>query len=282
MRSLSWALSIALLLPAITSAQQVRGVVVEDSTGHPIPGVQVEVRAADATVRATALTSAIGWFQLSLQSGGEYVIRASHPAYRSVDSLSVSLGAHAAITVVLRLKGGPIPLAPVVVRAKARDWLSGYRERARRASHGRFITRADIDKYGAVNFSEALRFAPEVRIEQVMQGPFSSAGVFMRSFGEPCVPTVFLDGLALPTAQLFDISELLPVDAVEGIEVYRNLLSAPMEFQVAASGSAFGTDLCGVIAVWSRRMADRPLTMKRVLFVGLLVGATPLLARLFQ
>jgi hypothetical protein len=56
---------LTILLPAITAAQQIRGVVVEDSTGLPISGATIELLAADATVRATTSSAVTGWFELN-------------------------------------------------------------------------------------------------------------------------------------------------------------------------------------------------------------------------
>lgn len=280
---LTRSLVLALFLPALAQAQYIRGAVVEGSSDRPIPQAKIEAFAADGTVSASALSSGSGWFQLFVPSGGQFVIRASQAAFSSQDSVAVTVGAQETITVVLRLQGGPIPLDPVVVNVRAHDRLAGFRERARRAALGRFITRAEIDRYGAYSMADALRFTPEIRIEPVQQGPFNSQGVFMRNFGDLCVPTVFLDGAALPTGQVFDISELLPVEAIEGIEVYRSFLNAPLEFRVhSAQASLWDQSMCGVIVVWSRPLPRRPFTMTRVLFAGLLVGTPVVLARLFR
>ncbi len=277
MCSLIRGLGLAVLLPTMTAAQQIRGVVVEDSTGLPISGARIELLAADATVRATASSAATGWFELVPQSGGHFLVRASHAAYRGVGTLAVVLGPQEVVTVVVRLSGGPIPLEPLVVKATARDGLSGYRERARRGAFGRFITRADIDKNGAYSLSHVLRFTPEVRIERVMDGPFPSEGVFMRSFGDLCMPTIYLNGLAVPAGSAFDINNLLSVEEVEGIEVYRSALSAPLELRGGESDM-----WCGVIAVWSRPLPGRPITPKRLFFAGLLVGVPLLFGRLLR
>lgn len=272
-------LALAVLLPTTTVAQQIRGVVVEDSTFRPISDVKLELLANDATVRATSFSAATGWFELSVAGGGPFLLRASHPAYTTIDTMAVAFTGEEVITVVLRLSGGPIPLEPLLVKVAPRDRLSGYRERVNRGAFGHFITRADIDKRGGYSLSHIMRFTPEVRIERVRDGPFTSDGVFMRSFGDLCVPAVYLDGVPVPTGRVFDINDLLNLEEVEGIEVYRSSLSAPMEFRLPA----FGADMsCGVIAVWSRPSSREPLKPKQALFAGLLVGASLLLSRLLQ
>ena len=279
MRSLMRGLTLTVLLPTLSAAQQIRGVVVEDSTFRPISDVKIELLAADRTVLATSTSDAVGWFTLNAQGGGEFTLQASHDAYTNMDILTVVLGPQQTLTVLLRLSGGPIPIAPVIASAKIRDRLSDYRDRARKGVYGRFITREDIDKRGAYNLSHVLRFTPEVRIERVRDGAFTSDGVFMRSFGDLCVPSVYLDGIQVPTGLTFDIDALISAEAVEGIEVYRSSLTAPMEFRMPAFG---GPDLCGVIAVWSRPMPGVGLTLKRVVYAGLLVAVPIWFMRLLE
>jgi hypothetical protein len=279
MRSLICGLGLAILLPTIIDAQQIRGVVVEDSTGQPISGAKIELLAADATVRASTSSAATGWFELLAQSGGQFLVRASHAAYRGVRTFAVTLGPQEVITVVVRLSGGPIPLAPLVVKASALDGLGGFRERARRGAYGRFITRADLDKNGSFSLAHALRFTPEVAIERVRDGPFMTDGIFMRSLGGSCVPGIYLNGLAMPVDRGFDINDLINVDEIEGIEVYRNSLSVPAEFVRLNDQPGVW---CGVIAVWSRQGRGSPVTFKRVGFAGLLVGVPVLLGRLLR
>jgi hypothetical protein len=279
MRSIIRGLGLAVLLPTITAAQQIRGVVVEDSTGLAISGATVELLAADATVRATTSSAASGWFEVFPQSEGQYLLRASHAAYRGVATLAVSLGSQEVITVVVRLSGGPIPLAPLVVKASAFDGLGGFRERARRGAYGRFITRADLDKNGSSSLAHALRFTPEVVFRRMRDGPFITDGIFMHSIGGSCVPGIYLNGHAIPFDRGFDINDLIDVDEIEGIEVYRNSLSVPAEFVRLSEPPGVW---CGVIAVWSRPGRGRPITLKRLGVAGLLFGVPVLFGHLLR
>ena len=273
------ALLLVFLLPAPAGAQQVRGVVVEDSTFRPLSGVKIEL-ISNNTTTAISFSNVTGWFELSPESAGQYLLRASHPAYQTVDVRTVTFRPQEMFTVVLRLRGGPIPLEALVVQGTARDRTSGYRERARRAAFGRFITREQIDKLGAYSMSHALRLTPEVRIERVRDGPFTTQGIFMRSFGDLCVPAIYLDGVPIPTGPGFDIDALLSAEAVEGIEVYRSALSAPMEFRMSPFMSP--NNLCGVVAVWSRVLPGPPPTLLSVLYTAALIGSSLLVLELIR
>jgi hypothetical protein len=279
-RKIVFSVSLLILLPTVCAAQQIRGVVVEDSTKRPIPDVKVELLAANGTLLATSLSTTAGWFELRPQSRGPFLLRASHEAYRSVDTVVVAVDSLETITVVLRLSGGPIPLEPVVAQGVSRDRLNGYRERARRGAFGRFITRADIDKIGGYSISHVLRMTPEVRIERVMDGAFVTEGVFMRSFGDLCMPTVYLDGALVPTGMVISINDLLSAEEIEGIEVYRSSLTAPLEFRAPAFDKS--NELCGVIALWSRQLPRIPLTLKRIFFTALLVSIPTVVLNLLQ
>jgi hypothetical protein len=272
--------SLALFLPAIAGAQQIQGVVVEDSTKRPITEVKIELLAADGTVRDSTLSTRTGWFELNARSGGEFMLRASHPAYTSVATVAVTVDTVRPLTVVLRLSGGPIPLEPVIAKGISRDPRNAYRERARHGAFGRFITRADIDRIGGYTISHILRMTPEVRIERVMDGAFASEGVFMRSFGDLCVPSVYLDGALVPTGFAISINDLLSAEEIEGIEVYRSSLTAPLEFRAPAFGTA--AEQCGVIVLWSRQLPRLPLTLKRIFFTAVLVSIPSVLLNLLQ
>lgn len=274
-RTLFCALALVGLLPTMIGAQRIRGVIVDDSTGNAIPDARIELLARDSALLATSISGPAGWFEVIPPNAGQFLVRTSHDAYTGISTVAVEVGSNEILTLVLRLSGGAIRLEPVVVNAKAVDRLAGYRERIGRNAFGRFITRADLDRFGAYNLSHALRFAPEVTIQRVQQGPFMSEGVFMRSFGESCVPAVFLDGIHMPTG--FDINGLIGPEEVEGIEVYRNALTAPVEFRLPAL-SAPDLSVCGVIAVWSRQLPRLRLTMKTLVFAGIVAGASVLLA----
>ena len=280
MRSLVRGLALALFLPTIAAAQLVRGVVVEDSSNLPIADVMIELVSTNGSVLTAALSTSIGWFELPAPAAGTFIIRATHQAYTRTDTLAVTFASREIVTVVVRLSGGPIPIAPVVVRVTPRDRLAGFRERSSKAAFGRFITRADIDKLGGYSLSHIMRFTPEVRIERVRDGAFTTEGVFMRSFGDLCIPAVFLDGVNVPTGQVTDINDLLSAEEVEGVEVYRSAMSAPMEFRVPGFGA--GDTFCGVIALWSRPTSRAPLTLKRAFFASMLVGASLLMTEILK
>ena len=81
-------------------------------------------------------------------------------------------------------------------------------------------------------------------------------------------------------SRAIDINSLLSAEAVEGVEVYRSAMSAPMEFRVPGFGA--GDFFCGVIAVWSRPTARGQMTLKRAFFASMLVGASLLMTEILR
>lgn len=263
-----------LLAPAAVRAQQIRGVVVEDMTDTPIPGVTVELLAEDSTIRASAVTASTGWFQLPTGSAGRFLLRTSHPVFTAGALLEVVVQQREIVTIVLRMSGGAIPLEPLVVTARSHDRLSGFRERAQRSGFGRYITREQIDERPAARPSDLLRMVPEVRIELVRDpsGVFTSNAVLMRSFGELCAPAIYLDGMPIPQDFGFDIDDLISTELIEGVEIYRSYVGAPLEFHLPQN-------TCGVIAFWSRTIRGRPLSWKSFAIAGVLAGIMVLMTR---
>jgi hypothetical protein len=273
-RSPALAVGLAIvLLPAAVHGQAVRGVVVADASHTPIPGMRVELLAGDSTVRASTMTGNAGWFQLSTGSAGRFFLRASHPEYTATGMLAVSVQEHEIVTVVVSVDISAIPLEPILVTSRSFDRLSGFRQRAAHGGLGRYILRADIERFVGARPSDLLRTVPGVRIESIRdRSGFSSDVVLMRSPGELCAPTLYVDGMRVIHGAGFDIDDLITTETVEGVEIYSSHATAPLEFHVPR-------DACGVIAFWSRPAPPGRLTWKRAGVGALLATLIVLLAR---
>ncbi|CAN5876285.1 hypothetical protein BH23GEM9_BH23GEM9_08090 [soil metagenome] len=262
-----------LLLPAAVDAQVIRGVVVADATRTPVPGMLVELLAGDSTVRASTVTGNAGWFQLPAGSAGRVFLRTSHPGHAPTGMLAVDVQENEIVTVVVSVDVSAIPLEPLVITARSRDRLSGFRQRAAHGGMGRYILREDIERLVAPLASDLLRMTPGVRIETVRDWTgFSSDIVMMRSLGELCAPTLYLNGMRMIHGSGFDIDALISTELLEGVEIYSSHVTAPLEFHVPR-------DSCGVIAFWSRPGPPRRLTWKRAGLGALLATMIVLLSR---
>lgn len=180
---------------------------------------------------------------------GPAMLRARRIGF-SAESLSVTLPAAANAPVAIRLATVPQALAPVVV--KAREYRSGPLgdfDRRRANGHGRYITRADIERRNPIRTSDLLRTLPGVQL--------ATDGVMnhVRIRSSPCAPEVFLDGTPLGPTPL-DFDAIAP-SSVEGIEVYSGPGTVPVEF-----ARPFGRTACGTIILWTRRGEPRPRKQK--------------------
>jgi hypothetical protein len=270
--SILWLCVLLFTAPFATHAQQIRGVVVEDSTDTPIRGVTIQLLAEDSALLSSVTAAETGWFEFTTQRAGRFFLRVTHEAYSPSGLLQVVVEDREIVNVVVRLSGGPIPLEPLFVTARSRDRLSGFRDRATRGGQGRYITRAQIDQRNAVRVRDVLFFVPEIRIEPVRDGGLVTERFLMRSLGELCAPTVYLDGLPVLTDDAFDIDALISPDAIEGVEIYSSHLTAPLELHVPRN-------TCGIVAFWTRQLPGRRMTWKRLLLGGAIGAAILLLTR---
>lgn len=241
--------------PALS--QRLRGATVHgvarDSTGTPIPGVEVAV--VGSGIRARSNDS--GVYRLSGLAPGPATLTARRIGYRAyreelqlrdgeVRELDIPLVVSAALLSGIQVTA---PHEPYESR------LAGFYARMDRHV-GRFITRERIDRADNANLSAMLREIPGVQI-----GANSMQGRVIRLRGADCPPLVFIDGFPASAGE-FDLDMIEP-QSVEGVEVYSGAASVPPEF----SGPR-DLDRCGVIAIWSRpsrphaRVAAAPDTLR--------------------
>lgn len=223
------------------AAQRLRGAsvhgVVRDSTGVPIPGVEVAV--AGSGMRSRSNDS--GAYRIAGLAPGPATITARRIGYRASQE-EVQLRDGEALAVDFRLRGSAAVLSGIQVTALREPYesrLAGFYARMERHV-GRFVTRERIDRANNANLSALLREIPGVQI-----GANSMQGRVIRLRGADCPPLVFIDGFPASAGE-FDLDMIEP-RSVEGVEVYSGAASVPPEF----SGPR-DLDRCGVIAIWSR------------------------------
>jgi hypothetical protein len=210
---------------------------VRDSTGAPIPGVEVGVKGAGVRVRSDEA----GAFRVSGLLAGPALLTARRLGYQEY-ALPLRLRDGEVREVDIVLAATPAQVEGVEVKAPrtaSDSRLAGFRARSK-TSLGYYVTRDRIDRANSTFLSDMLREIPGVRI-----GPIRNQGRSIRLRGATCAPLVFVDG-SPATAGEFDL-DIIDLQSVEGIEVYSGSSSIPPEF----SGPR-DLDRCGVIAVWSR------------------------------
>jgi len=266
---------LVMLMASRVGAQEVRGVVVAEDTGSPIAGVTVALLAKDSTVQATATTTATGLFRLSVTSGGSYYLRASHALYTTSGDLMLKTDRHEIVNVVLRMGHATIPMEPLLVVARSYHRLSGFRERAAGPGQGRYILRAEIERRMPLRPTDLFKLESGVRLERQDIEGVSTEVLTMRSVGEDCEPAIYIDGVRLPPRvgpHGTSIDDLLTVEELEGVEIYRSHVAAPLELHVPSNA-------CGVIAIWTRPARGGPPKWKRLGIAVLLAGTMFLILR---
>lgn len=210
---------------------------VRDSTGAPVPGVEVGVSGAAIRVRSDGA----GAFRLAGLLSGPATLIARRLGYEEY-STQLRLGDGQVSTVVIILVPTAARVEGVEVKAPrtaSDSRLAGFRARSK-SNLGYYVTRERIDRANSTFLSDMLREIPGVRI-----GPIRNQGRSIRLRGATCAPLVFVDG-SPATAGEFDL-DIIDLQSVEGIEVYSGSSSIPPEF-----AGPRDLDRCGVIAIWSR------------------------------
>jgi hypothetical protein len=109
-----------LLAPLPLAAQAVRGSVVAESGGAPVPGAMVLLLDTSGKMRAGALTGADGRFSLAAPAPGTYVLRAERVGHASAVSPTLSLKAGETVEQRLVAPAQAVALAGISVRAGRR------------------------------------------------------------------------------------------------------------------------------------------------------------------
>jgi len=238
--SLGWGLSAA----AAQGTVAVSGLVT-DSAGVPVFGVIVS---ASGTTAATT-TNYRGEFQLLGLNPGLTEIGARRLGFRP-SARTIQVGAqqsHDPVHIILFAL--PTNVEPVIVEARHVEYsgrLAGYYERLRRRSGGQFVDRVEIDRQSSRSLSQLLARVPGVNSVSFRTG---QSAVRMR--GRACRPLVWLDGVAMPAAEV-DLSAF-STSTLHGIELYLGSTSAPFDY-VASQGMSN----CGTILLWSRGRDTEP------------------------
>src|SRR6266550_2229351 len=210
------------------------GTVRSSINGLPVSGVMIAVKGS----RVFNVSDSTGSFTLVGLPGGRQTVRILYG-----DSLSyekeMDLKQGKTLTLSVLLDVAATELAPIVVEAQtlsAERSLAGFYER-KKSGFGRYYTLADLKR----------------RPLETLQALLGESGVSMRcrlrdcipltwSAGRQCIMSLYLDGVRLPSDQL----DLIHLDDLAGVEVYKRGFDVPVEFQ-----SRFGNE-CGAALMWSR------------------------------
>lgn len=220
------------------------GVVTDQVSGNPIPEVVVNV----PLVGRVARTDGEGRFRLDELLPGRHAVEFTHLGYLPrVDSVDVASRRVTRVRTVLAVE--PIALNPLEVTVEGRNETLqdvGFYQREE-DGWGHFLDPEDIEAWASVRLTDAFTRFVGVGLVHDAGNPFRRYVVLRRSGGN-CYPAVYLDGLLMsrggdgPGA----IDELVPPQAVAGVEIYRGSAGIPPQYWGVNSS-------CGVVLIWTRR-----------------------------
>lgn len=226
--------------PPVRGMARLTGVV-RSRDGRPLAGATVLLRGSPA--RTT--TREDGSFALTQLPAGTFTLEVRALRFAPQREV-VELASNRTRAVSVTLGEAAVVLENVVVYGKAtpeRD-ISGFLSRSR-SGFGRFITRADIERRNALTVPDVFFGVPGVTIART--AAFGSV-LLLRggAMGNGCLPAIFVDGtLVTPAGSTpLPIEDLVTVQDIMAVEVYRGAAETPPQFQ--RSG-------CGSVVIWTGR-----------------------------
>jgi hypothetical protein len=211
-----------------------------------VEGAELVVRDSAGAVQGRAVSNENGGFVIDLEAAGTFALAVSRVGYQPFSFDSVTVGAGERVVLEIRLGVSAVPLDPVVVSGRSRQWAPAIEsfyerlERGRLSGAGHFFGRSDIEELHPGRVTDLLQRVTGVRVVPTRAG---EGGVRMRG---DCIPALYIDGAHINRFDRNDsLDRYVSPLAVEGIEVYRGAASA--------AGQYFDPSGCGLVLVWTRR-----------------------------
>lgn len=262
-----------------TSAQQLRGHLLDLETDEPITAGVLTLLTEDGTRVATTLTGEDGTWVLVAPGPGVYLVEAKRLGYQPWIDGPVELQRGDIWESLYHLRPLAVELDPVEITAEATQRyleLVGFYER-QRADFGHYMNREDIERRQGSTITDLLATVPGVRLVPAGDG---SGRLFIQmrgsvlTRGDLCRPRVYVDGIIFsrgdsrpigvdewgdPTVNYdgssrgfmdswdMGINDVAHPSSIAGIEVYRSGSQVPVKF----GGTSVET-MCGVIVIWTR------------------------------
>jgi hypothetical protein len=255
--------TVVLLLPVSAFAQTssaIRGRTLDQAQAVAVGNAQVQLLDARGQTVATVFADSAGAFHFNRVRPGPYRLRAQSLGYPQVTTPELQVPLGEVVEVVVWLAMGVLALAPLEVVSRPAPLyhrnveLNSFYERAQRKLGGKFMVEEEIDARGAALVTDMLR---------IMGVWVIGDRLFTKRL--ECAPVVYLDGTLITEPAESSVNEdgeivrqndaareafravnILPPQAIAGIEVYAGAATVPGQF----SGHRAA---CGVVAIWSKR-----------------------------
>jgi hypothetical protein len=211
-----------------------------NNAGRPLAGARVQL---DGTTRVAA-TRASGDFVLDSLPPGTQTVTVRLLGYAPKEE-AVDLSSNESRNVTLRLTDFvPVLEAVRVTAARERALDAVGFSRRRRTGQGHYLE-GDALNTNAINFSDALRVAPGLRVVPVGGRQVITSARDING----CV-TVYVDGSPWQQMEPGDIDDFVKPHELAAVEIY-SATTTPAEFQGGRGGG------CTTIVAWTVRRLDR-------------------------
>ena len=235
----------ASIVPSELAAQQQVATLVgsvRDSAGHPIPRAEVRLTGSDVFTH----TNDSGGFRLQGLPIGTVNVTARRLGFAPA-SFDLRMRAGQRDSLVLTLTMIAQNLAGMVAEdeamARSQRLLAGFWSR-KSQGFGHYLTRDDIVKRDAHEFTDLVRMIPSVTVQMKNGRPtirFPRYG--QSSIRADCPPLYWVDGQRVENAT----PDEFPPSDMEAIEIYSGAATIPPQFAPRMSSYT-----CGVIVIWTR------------------------------
>ena len=242
-------------------AQTISGRLMEVDTDQPIQLGLILMFTEEGDSVTFTITDERGDFMLRSSEAGSFILEASAFGYRERRAGIFELGTDGAMEIEFRLAPQPMPIDEVLV-ALDRPALehslirNGFVRRLQRGL-GHFITPAEIERSPAMSTPDLFYGIPGLVVAQPGGGLSAHLGdhVQMRSATGLCTPDLYVDGIrvAYSVRGVMSLDNIVPLEDVDAVEVYRRAAEVPLEYGGTQAGSAAEGGLCGVLVFWTRR-----------------------------
>lgn len=209
------------------------GGIVTDNNHTPIASAELTLARKGQRPRE-ARTGKDGHFVFADVAYGAASLTARRLGYKAV-TIDLDVSALTSATPVdFALEVVPAELDPVAISMNSAR-MHDFNVHKANPSFGRFFEQAEIEKRRPAHISDLFRTVPGVSLTAV------GIGNSVRLRG--CKPTVWVDGIRLPGAELDDVAS---APDIAGIELYTSWAGLPAEYKDQE------TQACGVIVLWSK------------------------------
>jgi hypothetical protein len=234
--------------PAASSSATVDGVV-SDTALVPLDNATVSIFGSDVRV----VTGENGRFRITQLRPGNYIVFVRRVGFEMA-SATVQILPSDTTRVSFTLQPAATKLAPAIITARSvSPRMAEFEERrefAAKFGGGQFMSQDEIERRNTVFTTELIRTFRGIGVGYAVvvgsgkkRVPVVTSGRAAGSINLSCVPTVWLDGVLLPSPT--DIDNLPSPKELAGIEVYPGPASVPPRY--AAGGMS-----CGAVLIWTR------------------------------